>query len=406
MNTTLPDTGPDTGAESEALIQEARRRQRRRYLLTGLVVVILAGAAGAAVSQTGPGDQPPVHPGPGGPGVLSGSSAPSAGRAAAPRFFADAVTTGEGNGPLEVRSSATGGLVAGDAAHMPVNVTGLAATGPDSWLIAEPGGGWCDTRLYRVQLAGRGRLGGLTPVGPELPGSVWSLAASAGGQMIGYAVRGCGKGSPGYVGVFNARTGRSREWDDVSVSGISPGHVVLSGALSMSANGSLLAFTGWDVAGTSPMAERGRLTSQVVRVLLTNAPVGSVARRSRVVLRRPVLAPQLAAVSLSPTGSSFYLCTPVNGRGGRVTEIARYATSSGSARQVVATLGGTLAAGCSMALDTTGRFLLVPYAVGAGARPLLKVARIDAAARVVTIVNIRLPVNGGMDPYTGMTAAW
>src|SRR5882724_11169798 len=43
-----------------------------------------------------------------------------------------------------------------------------------------------------------------------------------------------------------------------SLGGVSPGNVALSGALSMSANGALIAFTGWDVAAG------GQATRQVV----------------------------------------------------------------------------------------------------------------------------------------------
>lgn len=406
MKTAPPGLPPDVNAGTEALIREARRRQRRRHLLIGLAAVVLAVGAGVAVSQIGPGGHAPGHSGPH-PGQYRGKSGLSSARSALPRFFADAVMTAEGNGPVEVRASATGRLVAEGATRIPVGVSGLAATGPGSFVIAGPGSGRCGTRLYRFRLSGRGRPGTLTPVGPELRGRVWSLAASAGGQVIGYAVSGCGKGARGYIGVLDTRTGRSREWGDVSVGGISPGNVALSGELSMSADGRLLAFSGWDVTGNWRLAGGGRFTSQVVRVLPADAPAGMVAQRSRVVLSRPVRAPELAAVSLSPAGTSFYLCTPVMSRAGRSTEIARYPTSSGRPRQIVATLRGTLPTpDCPMALDTTGRFLLVPYALSSAGHPLLKVARIDAAARRVSVLTIRLPASGGMDPYTGMIIAW
>ena len=219
MKTAPPGRLPDVGADPEALIKEARRRQHRRYMTVGLAVVMLAVAAGVAVSVVGSGGHPPGRPGPRRlptPGRESTSSAVPA----MPRFFADAITTSEGNGPLEVRASASGKLVAQE--EHAAAVDGLAAAGTDGFVIALQAGDGCATHLYRVRLNGQGHPGRLSPVGTELRGRVWSLAAGAGGQVIGYAVSGCAKGDPGYLGIFDARTGRSRQWSDVSLGGVSP----------------------------------------------------------------------------------------------------------------------------------------------------------------------------------------
>lgn len=398
MKTTLPGWLPDAGADPEALIQEARRRQRRRYMAVGLaIVVMLAGAAGVTVSVTGPGGHPSSRQ-----ATPRAKSRPASGviaRSAMPRFFADAVTYGEGNGWLQVRASASGRLVA-EEEHM-AGVYGLAATGAGSFVIAVQAGDGCVTRLYRVQLSGQGYPGGLSPVGPELRGLVWSLAASAGGGVIGYAVSGCAKGDPGYIRIFDTRTGRSRQWSDVGLGGVSPGSVGMSGALSISASGGLLAFTGWD------LAPDGFITSQVVRVLPATAPAGTVAERSHVVLRRPVSQPALGAVSLSPGGASFYLCTRTGNRTGSITDVAGYRTSTGEFLENLAILRGSPAQmDDSMTLDTSGQFLLVPYSLSSARSPALKVARIDITTRAVTTLAVRLPDPGGMDPVTGMNAAW
>ncbi len=394
MKAAPPGWRPGVGADPEALIpealiREARRRQHRRYMAVGLaIVVVLAGAVAVTVGVTGPGGQAPSRQGP--RRLPTPPSAVSA-RSAMPRFFADAVTTGEGNGSLEVRASSSGRLVAQEEQ---AGVYGLAATGAGRFVIALQVGDGCAARLYRVQLSGQGRPGGLLPVGPELHGLVSSLAASAGGGIIGYAVSGCAKGDPGYIGIFDTRTGRSRQWSDVS-----PGHVAIGGALSISASGGLLAFTGWDVAGD------GRFTSQVVRVLPTTAAAGTVAERSHVVLSRPVSAPELGAASLSPGGAFLYVCT----RTGRVTDVAAYRTSSGEFLADLASLRGSpTQMSPSMALDTSGRFLLVPYSLnpaGAGS-PTLKVAGINIATRAVMTLTIQLQRTAGMDPQTGMNAAW
>ena len=395
MKTVPPGWQPQ--ADPEALIKEARRRQRRRRIAIGLAIVLLAGAAGITVSLTGPGGRSSGDRGPRRPPALRVPSSGAFAQAALPAFFADAVTTGEGNGSLQVRASASGAMVAQEE-NMP-GVSALAATGADSFVIALQVGDGCATRLYRVVLSDRGRPGGLSPVGPEFPGWVWSLAASTGGSVIGYAVSGCSKGDPGYIGVFDTRTQRARQWGDVNVGGESPGNVALSGALSMSGDGGLLAFTGWNAASS------GSNTSQFVRMLPTDAPAGTVAERSQVVLSRTISQPQLGAVSLSPSGASFYLCT----QAGHVTNVAGYRTSTGELQQDMASLRGASAqASCSMALDTSGQFLLVPYSlVQASRRPMLRMAEIDIATRAaVTNLTIQLSSGGGMDPATGMIAAW
>jgi len=395
MTTAPPGWRPE--ADPQALIREARRRQRRRHVAVGLALaVILGGASGIMAGLTGTGGHSP-----GGLGRSPGHT-PSPGafaQSALPPFFADAVTTGEANESLQVRVAASGRLVAQE--ENMAGVSGLAAAGPDSFVIALQLGDGCATRLYQVQLGNQGHPGRLSPVGPELHGLVWSLAASAGSRVIGYAVSGCDKGDPGFIGVFNTSTQRARQWGDVDLGGVSPGSVALSGALSMSASGRLLAFTGWNVAGN------GLNTGQFVRVLPTDAPAGTAAERSQMVLSRPDSGPELAAATLSPSGASFYLCTQTESRTGLGTNVAWYRTSTGELQQDLASLrGAPEQMGCSMALDSSGRFLLVPYSLDPASHPALKAAEIDIATRAVKILTLQLPPDGGMDPPTGMIAAW
>ena len=153
-------------------------------------------------------------------------------------------------------------------------ISALVATSDRSFVIAAPAGNdfSCVTRLYRFTLDAQGRPGRLSPLGQKVRGHVWSLAASVRGQVIGYAVSGCAKGQPGYLAVLDARTGRTRQWSDVSLGGESPGNVAVAGPfLSMSANGRMLAFAGWDVAGNWHLVGYGHLTRQVVRALPTGA---------------------------------------------------------------------------------------------------------------------------------------
>ena len=121
-------TAPLAPADPEALIKEARRRQRRRRMAIGLALVVILGTvAGITAGLSGPGGHSPEHRSP--------SSRPLSGvfaAAALPPFFADAVITGEGNSPLEVRASASGRLVAQTTAA----VSALAAAGPGRFVIA------------------------------------------------------------------------------------------------------------------------------------------------------------------------------------------------------------------------------------------------------------------------------
>jgi hypothetical protein len=116
-------------------------------------------------------------------------------------------------------------------------------------------------------------------------------------------------------------------------------------------------------------------------------------------------------VALSPDGRSFYLCTVSASGRNRKTTVAAYRTSSGSLTHVTATLSGApLLQGCSLALDASGRFLLVSYGLRAPHRGpgrwLLQVASVDLVTRQVATLDLSLPPIAGMDPYAGVRLAW
>jgi hypothetical protein len=106
---------PDTGAETEALIKEARRRQHRRYLLTGVAaLVVLAGVAGVTVSRIGPpGLAAQSHPS---PAPLRPAALGPAALRQVPRYFAELTRTGPvqvvGGEAAVVRSTLTGRVLA------------------------------------------------------------------------------------------------------------------------------------------------------------------------------------------------------------------------------------------------------------------------------------------------------
>jgi len=343
------------------------------------------------------------------------SGSPAAAPAVLPRFFADTQGSGEGNGPLQIRESATGELVWQDEAATSADyLSALAAVGPGSFVIASTDGDTCATRLYSVRLSASGVPGVLAPLGPTLPGQLWSLAAGDGGRVIGYAISGCSKGAAGYLGVLEVSSGRTRQWGGMSLGGESSGDLALLGQLSMSANGRLLAFA----ADAAPRPS-GRVTAQSVRVLATDAPPGSVAERSRIVYRQALpradAAPGLAAASLSASGTFAYLCLQSATRTRATAKIAEYGIATGRPGGVIATFTATGAwpqVSCSsMSLDSSGRFLLVPYWVNHPAPPsdtvLQRMARVNPATRAVSTVLVRLPGSGGMSEESGMSiVAW
>ena len=364
-----------TTAEAEALIAEARAHAwRRRRRIAVAVVGAVAVAVGTLVA-TG------AFAG-GGPTATAGSSAGNAVKnpPAPPAYFMDATSMGSGYTTPVIRVSATGKLVASTAigdlgGYDPPY--GLAATGPGSFVVGLMSPSDCSTQFFRFHINDRGRPGALTRVGPTLPGDLTAMAAAAGGGLVAYAINGSGCAEAGhgsYLGVFDPGNGQTRQWTNA------PKYVT---QLSMSANGRLLAFTQTltkHAPGTG--GNDFQITGYQVRVLATDAAPGPVDGRSRVAAS---ISPQdslfaTPTVLLSPTGTSFYLCAEpftFPKRGARkITDTAKivaYRTATGRATGVLAawaasyaltTNGGyaPLTLSCStMALDPSGRFLLVPY---------------------------------------------
>ena len=153
-------------------------RPCRPFLTCRVTRVAITGAAALALAACGA-LQPPAGAGSG--TAVTSASAPRSGARAAvapPSFFAD-IAAGPlgGRGVLQVRDSATGQLVAQDQR---VQATGLAALADGrTFVVAEPAGNSCATRLYRLRLNDRGQPGRPSRLQvPELHGELWSLAAS------------------------------------------------------------------------------------------------------------------------------------------------------------------------------------------------------------------------------------
>jgi hypothetical protein len=394
---------------AQVLIKEAReraRRRRRRIALAVAALLALAAGAVAVVVRAPFGKVAVVRRDP--------RPSPAAVSLVPPRFFADTQGSGEGNGPLQIRETGTARLLwQYPGATTADGVTGLAAAGPRTFVVAMNATSACATRLYRVRLGADGVPGALAPIGPALPGTLWSLTVGGGGRVIGYAMSGCSKGAPGYLGVLQVSSGRIRQWGNMSLGGVGSGNLALQGQLSMSANGRLLAFA------ADAMSRDGMFTGQSVRVLATDAPPGAVARRSRVIYRQAAPGAggelNLAAASLSPSGTSVYVCRQAGTRATATAQVAVYGTSTGKPRGVITTFaakGTWPQVSCSsMALDSSGGFLLVPYAAhtiaGPGGGVLQHAAAINLATRAVSTVTFKMPAPAGMSEESGTSiVAW
>ncbi len=368
--------------------------------VTSVALVVTVGTAGCAAAAQGAAAAPGI--------AATLPAADGLGLAAAPRFFIDDVLSSGAvsGGLLQVRLAATGALVSQPAIAQALAVAPLSSR---TFAIARLAG-TCGTQLYRATLSAQGSLGGLSRLGPVLPGEAMAMAASADGNAVALAMGSCSKAVPGYLAVLNLGTGTVRRWAPVSVGGSAGGRIALSGGLSLSADGRLLAFT-----GDTTTAE-GTVTGQGVWVLPTTAGTGSVARHGRLVLRARRTGPALDAVILSHSGTSLYLCGVSANPASRVTQIAVYTTSRGRPTVTIASLtaagptSGQDALGCPMAADPSGSYLLVPYSLRAAGPPqtgpMVTVAAIDLRTRAVNKITFRLPGSAGMSVADAITIGW
>jgi hypothetical protein len=419
-----PQAGTTT--EAEALIAEARARTRRRRQR---IAVAVGGALAVAVAAGGlaaVGGFPFSRPASTGHSRTAGAIV---GPASPPPYFIEASTAGSAYSAPVIRASASGKLVAPTAVGNLDDYDppyGLAATGPDSFVVGLMTPSDCSTQFFRFQINDRGRPGALTRVGPTLPGELTSMAATAGGGLIAYAIDGDGcanaRKDGSYLGVLDPANGRTRQWTDA------PKYL---SQLSMSANGRLLAFTQM-LTRPAPGSGGGyEILGYQVRVLATDAAPGPAERRSRVAA---TISPQDSMFAtptalLSATGTSFYLCTepfalPARGTK-KITDNANivvYRTATGKATGVLAAWSASypqnnnggdapLALSCSsMALDPSGRFLLVPYleTFGNPYQPppvgSLTAARIDTATGATTKWTV--PYGGQGEVQGTMSVAW
>lgn len=321
---------------------------------------------------------------------------------AMPRYFVDLVRPG----PLQVRTAATGALVAQDPRF--TNATAVAPlTGAGTFLVSQQAATGCSSRLYRVQLTRQGRIGGVTALPTVLDGRVTSLAVSGNGRVIGYALAGCVKGERGYLGVLDPATGHRRQW----AAGGTVRGAAIAGEVSVTADGHFLAYQQIDAQDLSPHAPGAEPPgTSSVRLLPTTAPPGPASRWSRTAARFvPGRSGSLVSAVVSADGRTVDACTLRQSGKARVLTLAAYDSATGRRVRVFTTrpTGPDGNGVCALTRDLTGRYLLAPYSLRAGGTSaVLKLAWIDITTGRVGTLTVTTP-NGAMSStVTGMTVAW
>jgi len=388
-------------------IRSLPARRRRTRLPHGMLVP-LAAAASVAVILAAVFALPPLvsgraHPAP--RASTSRQGLPPAGRV--PRFFADVPIAGVGAGPVQIRDAATGKLAAQDAST--VGTTAVAAQpGDRHFVIARLPGSGCLSRFYRFAINGSGQPGRLQPLPiPAVRGTVLGMAASADGRTLAYALMGCGKGTPSYLGVADARTGRIRQWGGVNVDGEGQGSAIVASDVSLTADGRFLAYQ-----LTTP---NGGWTT--IMVLATNSASGNAVQRSRAAASYGPASGVLASGLLCLAGHTVDAYTlseaatiPRPATGPRLT-LAQYSTATGRRLRVLGALRGlpVNGPGCFLSPDRSGRYLLersAPVPSSSRTVAVLQLTRVDLLTREVSTLTVTTPSGQMSSTVSGMITAW
>jgi hypothetical protein len=329
-----------------------------------------------------------------------------------PPFFTDSVLTGDGPWIYQVRDAADGRVTGEDNRLYLITNATAALAGDRSYLVAVSGPIACLTRFYLLRITTTGKPEALRqlPV-PAIPEEVWSLAATPDGKTIAYAASGCEKGSRGFLAVTSVTTGKTREWSDVNLGGVSTGNLQLQGNLSLSANGSLLGFAA--ATGELPL-------HWSFRVLQTSEPAGQASSRSRIVagLSPPAPTDGISA-AISADGQTLYTCQQAGTIKASADHLTAYSIATGKRLRNLGTLRGPgLPEGdlaeqtCVLSRDASGQYLLVAYGITYGGpsadTPTLRLARLDLATSKITRFTIELPsaVQAPMLLPMGADIAW
>jgi len=327
MKIAMPSLAPGAGAETEALIQEARRRQHRRYLLTALVaVVLLGGVAGVIVSQVAPGGRSPGHAFlsvPLGDAPARHSSAPAYYAYAVQADIYNYVSHGTQYGfsadrYIKIRATATGKLLATISPPKPYNDFGpLTADANGRTFVFAARRIWQRNAGPSPKLAERDLrtpmkflLLHITPAGHlqqavlslpvnVTPGQIPSIAVSPDGTRLAVAFG--GRGHTAAVQVITLATGQTRQWVLPHTSWTP----VLNGEGAWTADGQTLAFEQQAIPPLKLIRRYRPPGTTQVRLLETTGRGASLASGKLLVLRPPAGESAPARPFLTPDGTTL-----------------------------------------------------------------------------------------------------
>ncbi len=272
------------------------------------------------------------------------------------------------------------------------DLRGVATGDGRTFVVAASSSRSCATSLYRFQLTADGAPTAMTPFA-TVPGVIQSpsdMAASGNGTTIAYDALVCGQAAPSradlrrsdlthssgtrsaYLAVVNTSTGQTRRWTWRTNTGTGNEFLSTGGTVSLSANGSTVAFGDWVLpagAAPGPLAQRGRVVAR-------NGEFGP----STILAGGPVIAPD---------GQTVYFATyrvrgdkPV----GRNWQLRAFDVGTGQTR-LVHSFPGLPAPGGPVATDPTGRYLLAEYVPSAASPTTARLVRLDIATGQVTRLN-------------------
>jgi hypothetical protein len=318
--TVSPGDVQDLEEEIRQRTRSARPAERRRWRLIAPVAAAASVAAIAvlvAVLAAGAPGQGARHGT--GHGLGHASSAD-------PKFM---ISGGGGVSPLQVRSAATGVVVArirvpespksqvpGTPAGRRTYISSVATADGRNYLIALYRPRPCRSWIYRFTLSSRGQASALTPFAalPTIAGAaLYAMDISGNGQQVAFAAASsgaiCATGKPGptHIGVTNIGTGRIRQWSVPRADSVN--------GVSLNDDGRLLAYS-------------LQLRRSEVRVIPTSAAPGPAAGRGRTVVTAAQFGRSkwISFAALSPDSKALYFSVYPPGGGGpgeiRVTGLA------------------------------------------------------------------------------------